>query len=127
MNLDMVMNKDINKPVQASLAKNIDSLIKSPDVKKYADSQKLAEAAMQPLLNKDGQIYLKTKIGGTMQKPDVKLTQPQLNTLGEIVKVAAGSVAIEAGTGVAKEAVKKALTGDQQKILDSVGGLFKKK
>ena len=127
MNLDMVMNKDINKPVQASLAKNIDSLIKSPDVKKYADSNKLAEAAMQPLLNKDGLIYLKTKVGGTMQKPDVKLTQPQLNTLGEVVKSAAGSVAIEAGKGVAKETVKKLLNEDQQKVLDGVGGLFKKK
>ena len=127
MNLDMVMNKDINKPVQASLAKNIDSLIKSPDVKKYADSNKLAEAAMQPLLNKDGLIYLKTKVGGTMQKPDVKLTQPQLNTLGEVVKSAAGSVAIEAGKGVAKETVKKLLNEDQQKVLDGVGGLLIKK
>jgi len=127
MNLDMVMNKGINKPVQASLAKNIDSLIKSPDVKKYADSNKLAEAAMQPLLNKDGLIYLKTKVGGTMQKPDVKLTQPQLNTLGEVVKSAAGSVAIEAGKGVAKETVKKLLNEDQQKVLDGVGGLLIKK
>ncbi len=127
MNLDMVMNKDINKPVQASLAKNIDSLIKSPDVKKYADSNKLAEAAMQPLLNKDGLIYLKIKVGGTMQKPDVKLTQPQISSLGDVVKNAAGSVAVEAGKGAAKEAVKKALTGDQQNILDGVGGLFKKK
>lgn len=125
-NVDMVMNKAINEPVRASLAKNIESLIKSPDVKKYTDSQKLAGAAMQPLLNKDGQIYLKTKVGGTTAKPEVRLVQPQLNTLGEVIKSAAGSVAVEAGKGAAKEAVKKVLNEDQQKILNGVGSLFDK-
>jgi len=127
MNVGMVMSKEINEPVQASLVKRIDALIKSPEVKKYTDSKKLAEAAMKPLLNKDGLIDLKTKVKGTTNKPDVKLVQPQLDTLGEVVKSAAGSVAIEAGKGTAKEAVKKALTGDQQRVLDDVGGLFKKK
>jgi len=124
MNVGMVMNKEINEAVQTSLAKRIDSLIKSFDVKKYADSGKLAEAAMKPLLNKEGLIDLKTKVKGTTNKPDVKLVQPQLDTLGEVVKSAAGSVAIEAGKGVAKEAVKKVLTEDQQKVLEGVGNLF---
>jgi hypothetical protein len=124
MNVGMVMNKEINEAVQTSLAKRIDALIKNPDVKKYADSGKLAEAAMKPLLNKEGLIDLKTKVKGTTNKPDVKLVQPQLDTLGEVVKSAAGSVAIEAGKGVAKEAVKKVLTEDQQKVLEGVGNLF---
>jgi archaellum component FlaF (FlaF/FlaG flagellin family) len=124
MNVGMVMNKEINEAVQTSLAKRIDSLIKSPDVKKYADSGKLAEAAMKPLLNREGLIDLKTKVKGTTNKPEVKLVQPQLDTLGEVVKSAAGSVAIEAGKGVAKEAVKKVLTEDQQKVLEGVGDLF---
>ncbi|PKN52487.1 MAG: hypothetical protein CVU55_04385 [Deltaproteobacteria bacterium HGW-Deltaproteobacteria-13] len=124
MSVGIVMSKEINEPVQTSLAKRIDSLIKSPDVKKYADSGKLAEASMQPLLNKEGLIDLKTKVKGTTNKPDVQLTQPRLDTLAEVVKSAAGSVAIEAGKGVAKEAVKKVLTEDQQKILEGVGDLF---
>jgi hypothetical protein len=124
MNVGMVMNKEINEAVQTSLAKRIDSLIKSPEVKKYTDSGKLAEAAMQPLLNKEGLIDLKTKVVGTTKRPDVKLTQPRLDTLGEVVKSAAGSVAIEAGKGAATEAVKKVLTEDQQKVLESVEGLF---
>jgi hypothetical protein len=127
MNVGVLMKKEINNAVKTSLAAKIDSLIKSPEIKKYTDSQKLAEAAMQPLLNKDGQIYLKTKVGGTMQKPDVKLTQPQISSLGDIVKNAAGSVAVEAGKGIVKENVKKVLDGDQQKILEGVGDLFKKK
>ena len=124
MNMDMAMQKEINDGVKTSLAKKIDSLIKNPDVKKYADSNKLANAAMQPLLNKDGVIDLKAKVGGTTNKPDVKLTQPQLGSLGDIVKSAAGSVAIEAGKGIAKEAAKKVLTEDQEKVMEGVEGLF---
>jgi len=123
----IVMKKEINGAVKTSLAGRVDSLIKSPEVKKYTDSQKLAEAAMQPLLNKDGQIDLQTKVGGTMQKPDVKLTKPQVSSLGDVIKNAAGSVAVEAGKGVVKDTAKKLLNEDQQKVLDGVGGLFKKK
>ena len=124
MNMDMAMKKEINDGVKTSLAKKIDSLINSPEVKKYADSNKLADAAMQPLLNKDGVIDLKAKVGGTTNKPDVKLTQPQLGSLGDIVKNAAGSVAIEAGKGAVKDTAKKLLNEDQQKVLEDVEGLF---
>jgi len=124
MNMDMAMNKEINDGVKTSLAKKIDFLIKSPEVKKYVDSNKLAEAAMQPLLNKDGVIDLKAKVGGTTNKPDVKLTQPQLGSLGDVVKNAAGNVAIEAGKGAVKDADRKLLNEDQQKVLEDVEGLF---
>lgn len=123
MNLGMVMKKEINEAVKAGLAKKIESAIKSPEVKKYADSAKLAEIAMKPLLKKDGQIDLKAKVGGTTKKPDVKLTHPQLGSLGEFVKDNAGSLAVEAGKGAAKKLLKE----DQQKVLDDVEGLFKKK
>lgn len=123
MNLGMVMKKEINEAVKAELAKKMESAIKSPEVKKYADSGKLAEIAMKPLLNKDGRIDLKAKIGGTTKKPEVKLTQPQLGSLGEFVKDNAGSLAVEAGKGAAKKLLKE----DQQKVLDDVEGLFKKK
>jgi hypothetical protein len=79
---------------------------------------------MQPLLNKDGVIDLKAKVGGTTNKPDVKLTQPQLGSLGDIVKNAAGSVAIEAGKGAVKDTAKKLLNQDQQKVLEDVEDLF---
>ena len=127
MNVGMVMKKEINDAVKTSLAKRIDSLIKSPEIKKYTDSNKLAAAAMQPLINKDGMIDLKTKITGTTKNPAVQLTKPQLGSLGSVVKDAAGSVALEAGKGAAKEAVKKVLNEDQQKVLEGVEGLFNKK
>jgi hypothetical protein len=123
MNLGAVMNKEINEAVKAALAKKIEAAIKSPEVKKYADSGNLAGIAMKPMLNKDGQIDLKAKVTGTTKKPDVKLTQPQLGSLGKFVQDNAGSLAVEAGKG----AVKKLLKEDQQKVLDDVEGLFKRK
>lgn len=127
MNTGVIMKKEINDAVKTSLAKKIDSLIKNPEIKKYTDSDKLAVAAMQPLLNKDGMIDLRTKITGTTNKPAVRLTQPQLDSLGSVVKDAAGSIAVEAGKSAAKEAVKKVLNEDQQKVLEEVEGLFNKK
>ena len=83
----------------------------------------LAETAMKPLLNKDGLIYLKAKAGGTTNKPEMTITQPRLGSLSSIAKEAAGGAAIEAGKGAAK----KLLEENQQKVLDKVGDLFKKK
>ena len=123
MNLDMVMKKEINDAVKASLAKKLESFIKNPEVKKYVDSGKLATTAMQPLLNKDGLINIQAKVAGTTQKPDVKVTKPQLGSLSNIVKDAAGNIAIEAGKGAAKKLVEE----NKQKALDKIGDLFKKK
>jgi uncharacterized protein involved in outer membrane biogenesis len=122
MNLNMVMNKEINESVKKGLAKNIEAGIKNPEIKKYADSNKLAEAAMQPLLNKDGLIDLKFKVGGTTKKTDAKLTQPQLDSLGSVIKKSGGSIVTEA----AKSAGGKLLGGDQKKLMDGVQNLFKK-
>jgi len=122
MNLDMIMKKEINEGVKKGLAKQIEAGIKSPEVKKYADSNKLAEAAMKPLLNKDGVIDLKCKIGGTTKKTDVKLTEPKLDSLGSVIKKSAGSLVTEAAKGAGKQ-----LLGEgQNKLIDNVGSLLKK-
>ena len=122
MNLNMVMNKEINDSVKKGLAQKIDAGIKSPEVKKYADSEKLASAAMQPLLNKDGMIDLQFKVGGTTKKTDVKLTKPQLDSLSNIIKKSAGSLATEAAKGAGKQ-----LLGEgQKKLMDDVQNLLKK-
>ena len=122
MNLDMVMKKEVNEGVKKGLAKQIEAGIKNPEVKKYADSNKLAEAAMQPLLNKDGVIDLKFKVGGTTKKTDAKLTEPKLDSLGSVIKKSAGSLVNEAAKGAGKQ-----LLGEgQNKLIDDVGNLLKK-
>ena len=120
MNLNMVMKEEISEKVKTALAKKIEAAIKSPEVKKYTDSGKLAETAMLPLLNKEGMIDMKFNVGGTTRKTSVKLVQPQLDSLGSIIKNSAGGVLTEAG----KSAGKQLLEGAQKKALE---GIFKKK
>ena len=122
MNLNMVMNKEINENVKKGLAQKIEAGIKSPEVKKYADSNKLAYAAMQPLLNKNDMIDLKLKVGGTTKKTDVKLTQPQLDSLSSVIKKSAGSLATEAAKGAGKQLVGEG----EKKLMDDVQNLLKK-
>jgi hypothetical protein len=123
MNLDLMLPEEINEPVRKLLARKIDASIKNPEVKKYVTPEKLADIAMRPLLNQDGRIELVAAVGGTTQKPAVKLTRPQLATLESFVQENAGSIVLEVG----KEAVEKLLKEDQQKIIDRVEDLFKKK
>ncbi len=123
MNLGMVMKKEINNSVKTILAKKIDAGMRSPEVKKYVTADKLAEAALQPLLNKDGLIELKFKAGGTTKKTDVKIVQPQLDSVDGIVKKAAGNVLLETGKGAAKKLIGE----EQNKIIDSTLDLLKKK
>lgn len=113
MNLNMVMKKEISDNVKTSLAKKIEAAIKSPEVKKYTDSTKLAETAMQPLFNKEGMIDMKFNVGGTTRNTSVKLVQPQLDSLGSVVKNSAGGVLKEAGKSAAQQLLQ--------------GNLFKKK
>jgi len=123
MNLNMIMQKEINEKVKEALAKKIDAAIKSPEVKKYTDANQLAEAAMQPMLNKDNMIDLKFKVGGTTSKTNVSLVHPQLNSLGNIVAKSAGGILTVAGVKAGKD-----LLGEEKgKVLDSVHDLFKKK
>ena len=123
VNLDMVMKKEINDSVKKNLAKKIDAGIKSPEIKKYADADKLAEVALQPLLNKDGLLGMKFKAGGTTKKTDVKIVQPQLDAVDGIIKKAAGSVLLETGKGAAKKLIGE----EQNKVLDSTLDLLEKK
>lgn len=123
LNLDIIMQKAINDSVKADLAKKIDAGIGSPEVKKYVAADKLAEAAMQPLLNKDGLVYLKLKAAGTTKKTDVKIVQPHLDSLDVIIRKAAGNVLLETGKGAAKKLIGE----EQNKILDSTLDLLQKK
>ncbi len=122
MNLNLLLAKELNEAVQATLAQKIEALAGS-DVKKYADPARLAGIAMTPLLNRDGRIDLKVKVAGTTMKPDVIITQPPLGSLGSLIQDQAGSLAVEAGRSAARQLLKD----DQKKVLENIEGLFKKK
>lgn len=122
MNLNLLLAKEINEAVRATLAQKIESLAGS-DVKKYADPARLAGIAMTPLLNRDGRIDLKAKVAGTLKKPEVIITQPPLGSLSSLIQSQAGSLAVEAG----KSAARQLLKDDQKKVMEDIEGLFKKK
>jgi AsmA family len=121
-NLNLILKKEINSAVKAALAKKVEAAMRNTEVKRYADPNMLAEAAMQPLLNNEGMIYMRFNINGTPRKPDVKLVQPQLASLDAIVAKAAGSILLEAG----KSASKNLIGEGQKKLLESVPDFFKK-
>jgi len=123
MNLELVLAKELNEPIRMTLAKKIESAAGGSDVKKYVDPARLAGIAMTPLLNRDGRIDLKAKVAGTTKKPEVKITQPPLGSLGSLVQGQAGGLAVEAGKSAARELLKE----DQKKVLEEIEGLFKKK
>jgi hypothetical protein len=109
MNLNMLMKKEINEKVKAALAKKIEAAIKSPEVKKYTDSGKLAETVMQPLVNKEGMIDMKFNVGGTTKKTDTKLVHPKLDSLGSVIKGSAGGILKEAGKSAAQQLLQDTL------------------
>lgn len=127
LNLDMVMKKEINDSIKQTLAKKIDAGIRSPEIRKYIDSNKLAETALQPLFNKDGLIDLKFKAGGTTQKTDVKIVHPRLESVNGFIQKAAGSVLMEAGKEAGKGAAKKLIEEEKGKVLEGAFDLLKKK
>ncbi len=65
-----------------------------------------AEAAMKPLVNKDGLIAMKFKVAGTTSKPDAKLVKPQLGSLDDIIKQIAGDVLKEAAVDAGKKLIE---------------------
>jgi hypothetical protein len=65
---------------------------------------------------------MKFKVGGTTKKADVKLVQPQMDSLDSVIKKSAGNVLLEAG----KSAGKKLIGEDQNKILKNTLDLLKK-
>jgi len=77
---------------------------------------------MQPLLNKDGLIDMKFKVGGTTKKTDVKLVEPQLDSLDGVIKKSAGNILLETG----KSAGKRLIGEGQNKSLENTMDLLKK-
>ena len=73
---------------------------------------------MKSLTNKDGQVFLKYKVTGTMAKPDVKLVAPKLPSIGDLVKDAAGDI---------KDVVQEKAEKKVEKVVDKQADKAKSK
>lgn len=108
LNSDMTLAKKNTDKVKAQTSKLAVKVIQGK-AKNFLKPDAVADAAVKPMLNTNGEIFLKYAIKGTASKPDVKLIQPKLGSLSDIVKDAmkdaAGNVA-DAAKEKAKDAAK---------------------
>ncbi len=106
MHLDMILAEKHQKSIRDGLQDNVGKAIKAAgaQVAKYVKAEKVTEAAMKPLLDRDGKVYLKYQVRGTLGKPDARLVEPKLPTMKDLVKDAAKDLA-GAAADRAKEAV----------------------
>ena len=116
VNLELELQKSRHNAVRVGIRRQIESGLKQLGAKKYADPEKLTDVAMKPLLNKNGRVYMKFRIDGTVSKPDATLTFPALGSIGDIIKQVAGDVILEAG----KEAGKKAAEDGAKQLIKKV-------
>jgi len=128
LNSDMTLAKKHTDKVKAQTSRLAVKYI-TGKAKDYVKPEKVAESAVKPMLNESGEIFLKYAIKGTATKPDVKLIQPVLGSLSDIVKVAikdAAGNAAEQVKDVAKDKAKEKVSQQADKNKDKAKGKIKK-
>ncbi|MGL4370731.1 MAG: hypothetical protein ACRCUT_13825, partial [Spirochaetota bacterium] len=110
--------------VRSSLKKNAEKAI-TDKMKKYVTADKVAEEAMKPLLNADGNVYMKYAVRGTLSSPDVKMVAPSLPDMKDIIKKAAGG-AVEQVKDAAKEAAAEKAEEGKAKAAEKAKAKAKK-
>jgi len=125
LNPEMTLAKKNTDKVKNQTAKLSSKLIKGK-VKDYLKPEQVADAAIKPMLNSKGEIFLKYAVKGTVSKPDVKLTHPKLGSLSDIVKDAVKDAAGDVKDKV-KDAAKEKATEKAGKLADKSKDKAKKK
>ncbi|HPF06620.1 MAG TPA: AsmA family protein [Spirochaetota bacterium] len=111
LNTDMTMAAKHTAKVKSQTSKLADKAI-TGKMKNYIKADQIADAAVKPLVNEKGEIYLKYEVKGTAQKPAPKLIHPALGSLADIVK--------DAGKDIAGAVVDKAADAAKAKAEDKV-------
>ncbi len=109
MDMEMLVDQKHARSVRSGVEKNAGKALKTAKLDKYLKPDKVADAAMKPLLDKDGRIDLGYKVTGTMSKPKAALVKPKLPTIEEVVKDAAkdvGDIAKKKAEEAAKDKAK---------------------
>lgn len=128
LNTDMTIAAKHTIKVKSQTTKLAEKAI-TGKMKDYVKADQIADAAVKPLLNDKGEIYLKYEIKGTAEKPAPKLVHPALGSLADIVKDAgkdiAGAVADKAADAAKAKAEDK-LKKEADKKTDKAAKKLKK-
>ncbi|HNX23891.1 MAG TPA: hypothetical protein PKG60_07555 [Spirochaetota bacterium] len=128
LNSDMTLAKKNTDKVKAQTSKLAVKVI-TGKAKDYIKPEMVAEAAVKPMLNGNGEIFLKYTVKGSASKPDVKLIHPKLGSLSDIakdaLKNAAGNVT-EQVKDAAKDKAKEKVAEKTDKGKDKAKSKLKK-
>ncbi len=89
MNLDIIPEMTMTPKNTAKVKEQISGVAVKAitgQAKDYVKPDAVAETAIKPMLNKNGDVSLKYSVKGTASKPVVKLTDPKLGSVSDIVK-----------------------------------------
>lgn len=115
---DMTLVEKYTEKIKAKTEKVADKLIVG-DSRKYIKSDRIAELAVEPMVNEKGEIFLKYTIKGAASKPVVKLVHPVLGSLNDIVKDAlkdAGGEAVSQVKDAAKDKAKEKIKDKKEDV-----------
>ncbi len=125
---DMALAKKHTETVKSRTRKAADKLI-TGKTRDYLKAEDVADAAVKPMLNDKGEIFLKYTVKGTASKPDVKMVHPKLGSLADVVKSmakdAAGKV-VDRAADAAKDKAKEEAAKKADKAKDSASKKIKK-
>jgi len=127
MKMDLSLSESRNGAIRNGIRGNIDSGLEKLGINKYVKADDLTDAAMRPLLNDKGRVFMKFAVTGTTNNPAVKLVHPQLGSIDNVIKGAGDVVAKalqkeaenrakRAAEKVSKEAEERAKRGIQKKL-----------
>lgn len=111
VNLTLELHADRSKTAKVAVRQQVESGFKKLGITKYVKADQITEAALRPLLNEKGLIYLKFKVGGTYSAPAVQLVHPPLQSMDQLIKSIAGDVLKEAGKELIQEGVQQLMKG----------------
>ncbi|MCP4137929.1 MAG: AsmA family protein [bacterium] len=124
VDLDMILGDKHKNTIRNGINNNVKKIVKGP-VAKVVKPDQVTDAALKPLVNSKGQIYMKYKITGTMNSPNTKLVHPQIGSLSDVVKKMGGSVG-DIAEAQAKAAAGKAVKKAKSKATNEAKKRFKK-
>ncbi len=113
LTMDMIVADKHKKKIESQVSSKVKKAIPSK-LKKFVTAEQVTKAAMKPLVNENGQVYMKYSVKGKFSSPDTKMVHPKLPSLSDIVKSEAG----DAGSklkGLVSEKANKAKAAAMKK------------